>query len=66
MKRRGEHARREAEKTKVRGMPWDHDVAAARWKEDSGITTSATTSSAPTVAKEVEAEATDLRRTCTQ
>ena len=34
MKRRGEHARREAEKTKARGMPWDHDVAAARWKEE--------------------------------
>ena len=34
MKRRGEHARREAEKTKARGMPWDHDVAATRWKEE--------------------------------
>ena len=34
LKRRGDHARREAEKTKAWGMPWDHDVAAARWKED--------------------------------
>ena len=34
LKRRGEHARKEAEKTKARGMPWDHDVAAARWKEE--------------------------------
>ena len=34
MKRRGEFARREAEKTKARGMPWDHDMAAARWREE--------------------------------
>ena len=34
LKRRGEYARREAEKTKARGMPWDHDMAAARRRED--------------------------------
>ena len=34
LKRRGEYARREAEKTKARGMPWDHDIAAARWREE--------------------------------
>ena len=27
--RGGEH-----EKTKARGMPWDHDMAATRWKEE--------------------------------
>ena len=27
--RGGEH-----EKTKARGMPWDHDIAAARWNEE--------------------------------
>ena len=34
LKRRGEYARREAEKTKARDMPWDHDMAAARWREE--------------------------------
>ena len=50
MKRRGEFARREAEKTKARGMPWDHDMAAARWREEIEEARSVAVGTHPTLA----------------
>ena len=50
LKRRGEQVRREAEKTKARGMPWDHNVAAARWKEETEEARSVATGTHPKLA----------------